>query len=328
MLKAAAANGRADERACVLESLLAFKRAGADAILSYFAPHRLPVCSPRRSARRSAPERRAAPSARRRRAGRQRPARAVALVVGRERPPAGRRTPAVADQQPGRRPAALPPSTDRRPRGRRAGSRRPWRRRGGARSHVAVGICRPAAIGADQQRRRRGEARHPGERALPLRPQALPLRVAAEQRLVLDQRCLDLLVRRMSGAIGQQQLPRGLALGQRPVVDAVLDDEARCRLRDPRAVVASGVLARKGDAARGCRRVPRGGRSRSRIRSLRPGALACARRVEKSCSRMSRAGCPGSPGRRGLRPGCAEGNSGKKYSPLTVPASSRSPVPG
>jgi len=37
MLKAAAQNGWLDERACVLESLLAFKRAGADAILSYFA---------------------------------------------------------------------------------------------------------------------------------------------------------------------------------------------------------------------------------------------------------------------------------------------------
>jgi len=37
MLKAAAANGWLDERACVLESLLAFKRAGADGILSYFA---------------------------------------------------------------------------------------------------------------------------------------------------------------------------------------------------------------------------------------------------------------------------------------------------
>ena len=37
MLKAAAANGWLDERACVLEALLAFKRAGADGILSYFA---------------------------------------------------------------------------------------------------------------------------------------------------------------------------------------------------------------------------------------------------------------------------------------------------
>ena len=37
MLKAAAQNGWLDERACVLESLLAFKRAGADGILSYFA---------------------------------------------------------------------------------------------------------------------------------------------------------------------------------------------------------------------------------------------------------------------------------------------------
>lgn len=37
MLKAAAQNGWLDERACVLESLLAFKRAGADAVLSYYA---------------------------------------------------------------------------------------------------------------------------------------------------------------------------------------------------------------------------------------------------------------------------------------------------
>jgi porphobilinogen synthase len=37
MLKAAAAQGWLPERQCVLESLLAFKRAGADAILTYFA---------------------------------------------------------------------------------------------------------------------------------------------------------------------------------------------------------------------------------------------------------------------------------------------------
>ena len=37
MLKAAAMNGWLDERACVLESLLAFKRAGADGVLTYFA---------------------------------------------------------------------------------------------------------------------------------------------------------------------------------------------------------------------------------------------------------------------------------------------------
>jgi porphobilinogen synthase len=37
MLKAAAQNGWLDERAVVLESLLAFKRAGADSILTYFA---------------------------------------------------------------------------------------------------------------------------------------------------------------------------------------------------------------------------------------------------------------------------------------------------
>ncbi len=38
MLMAAAANGWLDERAVVMESLLAFRRAGADAVLTYFAP--------------------------------------------------------------------------------------------------------------------------------------------------------------------------------------------------------------------------------------------------------------------------------------------------
>ena len=37
MLKAAGANGWLDERACMLEALVAFKRAGADGILTYFA---------------------------------------------------------------------------------------------------------------------------------------------------------------------------------------------------------------------------------------------------------------------------------------------------
>jgi porphobilinogen synthase len=37
MLKAAAQNGWLDEKKTVLESLLAFKRAGADGILTYFA---------------------------------------------------------------------------------------------------------------------------------------------------------------------------------------------------------------------------------------------------------------------------------------------------
>jgi len=37
MLKAAGANGWLDERQCVMESLLAFKRAGADGVLTYFA---------------------------------------------------------------------------------------------------------------------------------------------------------------------------------------------------------------------------------------------------------------------------------------------------
>jgi len=38
MLKAACANGWLDEKKVVLESMLAFKRAGADGVLTYFAP--------------------------------------------------------------------------------------------------------------------------------------------------------------------------------------------------------------------------------------------------------------------------------------------------
>jgi porphobilinogen synthase len=37
MLVAAVQNGWLDERACVMEALLSIKRAGADAILTYFA---------------------------------------------------------------------------------------------------------------------------------------------------------------------------------------------------------------------------------------------------------------------------------------------------
>jgi porphobilinogen synthase len=37
MLKAAAQNGWLDERACVLEALTGIRRAGADAVLTYYA---------------------------------------------------------------------------------------------------------------------------------------------------------------------------------------------------------------------------------------------------------------------------------------------------
>jgi porphobilinogen synthase len=37
MLKAASANGWIDEKACAMEALLAFKRAGADGVLTYYA---------------------------------------------------------------------------------------------------------------------------------------------------------------------------------------------------------------------------------------------------------------------------------------------------
>jgi porphobilinogen synthase len=37
MLKSEAKNGCLDEKACVLEAMLGFKRAGADGILTYYA---------------------------------------------------------------------------------------------------------------------------------------------------------------------------------------------------------------------------------------------------------------------------------------------------
>ncbi|MBQ48319.1 MAG: delta-aminolevulinic acid dehydratase, partial [Zetaproteobacteria bacterium] len=37
MLKAASSNGWLDEKKCVLEALMCFKRAGTDAILTYYA---------------------------------------------------------------------------------------------------------------------------------------------------------------------------------------------------------------------------------------------------------------------------------------------------
>ena len=37
MLKAAFANGWLDETSCMMETLLSFKRAGADGVLTYFA---------------------------------------------------------------------------------------------------------------------------------------------------------------------------------------------------------------------------------------------------------------------------------------------------
>ena len=38
MIKAAAANGWLDEDRAIIESLTAFKRAGADGVVTYFAP--------------------------------------------------------------------------------------------------------------------------------------------------------------------------------------------------------------------------------------------------------------------------------------------------
>ncbi len=50
MLVAAAQNGWLDREKCILESLLAFRRAGADMILTYFALEAAALLNPQKMA--------------------------------------------------------------------------------------------------------------------------------------------------------------------------------------------------------------------------------------------------------------------------------------
>src|SRR5690606_35747339 len=63
MLKAAAANGWLDHDKVVMESLLAFKRAGGDGILTYFALHAARLLQEQQSRSRAVPCRRHGPPA-------------------------------------------------------------------------------------------------------------------------------------------------------------------------------------------------------------------------------------------------------------------------
>jgi len=144
--------------------------------------------------------------------------------------------------------------------------------------HVAV-LGRPAGGHApDQERRERFEPAHPFERLRPLPPQAPPVRLAAEQRVMVGERLLDGVVRGQGRRVGEQQRPRRLALGERPVGDAVLGDEPRRRLRDLHAaalraqvVAATGFVGRRAAHQNSWSRMSRGGwPAGTRLSSPRP----------------------------------------------------------
>ena len=96
---------------------------------------------------------------------------------------------------------------------------------------------------ADEHRRELRQPAQPCQRLLALPPQRDRVLVAAEQRVMVDERRLDLVVAGQRRAVGQQQLPQRLALGERPVRDAVLGDEPRRDVGDARAVLASRELS-------------------------------------------------------------------------------------
>jgi len=56
--------------------------------------------------------------------------------------------------------------------------------------------------------------------------------ITAEDRVVVDEGGLDLVVARHGRAFGQPELPRCLSLGERPVTDTVFGDEPGRDLRD------------------------------------------------------------------------------------------------
>ena len=92
---------------------------------------------------------------------------------------------------------------------------------------------------------------------------------------------------RQRRAIGQHQLPRRLALGERPVGDAVLGDQPRRGLRDARAVVARARRSRR-RARPACRAAAVASRIEP-ARCLRAGV----RRAGRGCPAPACAGQPG-----------------------------------
>ena len=90
---------------------------------------------------------------------------------------------------------------------------------------------------AGQHGSERCKPAHPSERFLTLTLQRFIMLGAAEECVVLDKCGLDLAVGRQCFAFRQHQLPRRFSLGQRPIDDTVLGDQAGGHLRDPRPVL-------------------------------------------------------------------------------------------
>ena len=63
------------------------------------------------------------------------------------------------------------------------------------------------------------------------------MRVAAEQGVMIGERGRHFVVAGKRLAFRQHELARRLALGERPIADAMLDDQARGDLRDAQAVL-------------------------------------------------------------------------------------------
>ena len=313
MLKAAAANGWLDERACVLEALLALQARRCRRDPDLFRAARLPAGSPRRSARRSGPEASssavsAAASSRTAASWRG----AVAPVVGRDDlQPDGEF--AVADQQPGRRPAPL--ARRSRPIGDLVAGEQDLDGLGVVRDefdpHVAVGARPAGGDAADEQRRPRARgAASRRARTAAARRRLCRCASPPNSAWCSISACLDLLVRRSPAPSGSSSCRAALRLAsaQSAMPCSAMRRAAVCAIRARSWRACSPA---KGTAARGCRRVPRGGRSRSRIGACRP---VPARRRQKSCSRMSRAGCPGEPWAPRPSSRLRGGNSARKYS--------------
>ena len=207
MLKAAAQAGWLDERACVLEALTGMKRAGADAILTYFALDAARLAAQSASAVASSRPRgeqlrergRVEPQRRRCRAGRA--AAAGARCAGVRTTSAHAAAPRVDVAARPSRHAATGPA----PRGRAMSaliSASSTAFASSATSSRRMSLCsvaQPAATPPDEQRRELRERAHPRERLLALAAQHDRVLVAAEQRVMLDERGLDLVVARQRG---------------------------------------------------------------------------------------------------------------------------------
>ena len=134
---------------------------------------------------------------------------------------------------------------------------------------------------ADQERPERCKPLHPHQRFVALRPQARFVGGAAEQRVVVAQRRLDLVIGGQRCTLGQVELSRCLALRERPVGDAVLGDQASGDLRDGCALDA--VRAETETALGTARFEFRGGARRAAAHRMLPGVLTLITRAV-SCS--------------------------------------------